>query len=95
VGIAVSELTPRMRQIYGVDDSIDGVVISRVKAVSPAGEEGLLRGDVITKANGNEVRTVDELQGEIGDVRRGGYLRLYVYRPRADQSFFAILKLDR
>ena len=30
----------------------------------------------------------------IDDVEEGGFLRLYVYRPQLDQSFFAILKLE-
>ncbi len=94
VGIEVRELTPRMRQFYGVDDDVDGVVITSVRAVSPAGDAGLLRGDVITEANRNAVSSVDELLDEIDTVSPGERLVLYVYRPRADRSFFAILQLE-
>ncbi len=94
VGVSVTELTQRARQAFGIDESVDGVVITRVRVVSPAGEEGLREGDVIVEANGREVSTPDELNGVIDSVEDGGYLRLYVYRGgRVDRSFFAILKL--
>ncbi len=93
-GITVTDLTSRMRQFYGVEDDIDGVLVTRVRALSPAGEEGILRGDVITEANGAEVRSVDDLIAAIDAVDEGGFLRLYVHRPRAERSFFAILQLD-
>jgi len=94
VGVTVSDLTARMRQYYGVEDDMDGVVITRVRAVSPAGEEGLREGDVINEANGRTIASSDDLLAAIDAVEEGGYLRLYVYRPRFDRSFFAILKLD-
>jgi serine protease Do len=94
VGVTVSDLTARLRQYYGVEDDMDGVVITRVRAVSPAGEEGLREGDVITEANGRSISSSDDLLTAIDAVEDGGYLRLYVFRPRFDRSFFAILKLD-
>lgn len=93
VGVSVSELNPQMRQMYGVDEELEGVLVTSVDPVSPAGEEGLRRGDVITQANGTAVSTPTDLDAVVRTVDPGGYLRLYVYRPQADQSFFAILKL--
>jgi serine protease Do len=93
IGISVVELSPRTRQNWGVNEEIQGIVITQVRAVSPAGEEGLRRGDVITEANGRSVETVDDLVAQVSKVDEGGYLRLYVYRPRFDRSFFAILTL--
>jgi serine protease Do len=94
VGVSVSELTPRVRQSFGLDESVSGVIITRVRAVSPAGEEGLREGDVISEANGREIESTADLFEVLEATDEGGYLRLYVYRPRFDRSFFAILKLD-
>jgi len=66
-----------------------------VRSVSPAAEEDLQRGDVVTEANGRAVGSVADLTAEIKRVEEGGYLRLYVFRPRVDRSFYAILKLDQ
>jgi serine protease Do len=92
-GITVRELTPQLRQAYGVGNDVSGVVITRIDPMSVAGEEGLMPGDVITEANGASITTGDEYADQVKAVGKGGYLRLYVYRPRADQSFFAILGL--
>ncbi len=94
VGIAVSELSSRNRQHYGVDPDLDGVVISRVRAVSPAGEKGLLRGDIITQINGVAISSEDDLRAEIAAIANDGLVRIYIFRPRANRSFFAILRLD-
>jgi serine protease Do len=93
VGISVSELTSQIRRMYGVEDEVEGVVITHVDSVSPAADEGLFRGDVIVEANGQEIVSPEELAGLVRDVEPGGYLRLYIYRPQAQRSFFAILKL--
>ncbi len=95
VGISVTELSPQMRQMYGVDTELEGVLVTSVDPVSPAGEEGLRRGDVITQANGTAITDTAQLGEVIRGVDKGSFLRLYVYRSQADQSFFAILKLDK
>jgi serine protease Do len=94
LGISVSELSAQIREIYGIDDETSGVVITRVMPVSPAADQGLVRGDVILEANGEAIDSVDQLKDMVSNVEAGGYLRLYVQRPQAGgRSFFAILKL--
>jgi serine protease Do len=95
LGITVSDLTARARQMYRIDDSVSGVVITHVKPVSAAADDGLQRGDVVTELNGTKVTSASGLVNAVKAVQRGGYARLYVYRPQADRSFFAIIKLDK
>jgi len=95
LGISISELDSQIRRMYGLEDEVEGVVITRVLPVSPAADENLIRGDVIVEANGEKITTVDELRDIVAAVPQGGYLRLYVQRPQAQgRSFFAILKLN-
>jgi serine protease Do len=95
LGISVSEIDSQIRRMYGLDDEVQGVVITRVLPVSPAADENLIRGDVILEANGEAIDTVDQLRTIVSDVPDGGYLRLYVQRPQmGGRSFFAILKLN-
>ncbi len=93
VGISVATIDARIRQMTGLDENVSGVLITHVHPDSPAGIEGLMRGDVILEANGSKVKTSDQFISEVKNVKGGGYLRLYVLRPRLDRSFFSILEL--
>jgi serine protease Do len=93
-GLEVAEITPRLRSYYRIGDDVEGLVVTGVRPVSPAGFEGMREGDVILEANGVDVTTVGQLSTQIDEVDKGAYLRLYVYRPSADRSFHAVLQLD-
>ena len=93
IGVAVTAVDERVRQMTGLDEDVTGVMITRVRPDSPAGLEGLVRGDIILEANGRNIKSSEDLLGQVRDVKEGGYLRLYVLRPRAERSFFSILEL--
>ena len=93
IGLTVTDLTPQVRQELGVTGQLQGVVITDVNPVSPAAEAGLAPGDVITELNGTDVTRVEELHTQVDQAKPGGYLRFYVYRPRADARFYAIVKV--
>ncbi len=93
VGIHVSTIDDRIRQMTGIDESVTGILITHVRSDSPAGIEGLIRGDIILEVNGLKVKTTDDLMAAVRDVKEGGYLRLYVLRPQVGRSFFSILEL--
>jgi serine protease Do len=95
IGVTTRDLSPQVRQGYGVPDQIQGVVITRVDPVSAAADQGLAPGDVITEANGTSITTTDALTQQVKAVAKGGYLRLYMYRPQTDRYFYAVLKLSQ
>jgi serine protease Do len=94
VGVTVTELGPGARQSFRIGSEIEGVVVTRVRPLSPASEEGVQPGFVITEANGASVTSPSELRAATEKVEADGYLRLYVYIPRADVYRFVILKLE-
>jgi serine protease Do len=94
VGVTVTELGPGARQSFRIGSEIEGVVVTRVRPLSPASEEGVQPGFVITEANGASVTSPSELRATTEKVEVDGFLRLYVYIPRADVYRFVILKLE-
>jgi len=94
VGVAVTSLDSSVRQSFRIEEDIEGVVVTRVRPLSPAGEEGMTPGLVITEANGETITSPSDLGAVIEDVDAGGYLRLYVFIPRADAYRFVILRLE-
>jgi serine protease Do len=94
IGITVEELTPQLRQMQRIRAGIDGLIVVRVKEVSPAADAQIQEGDVITQVNGEKVSTTQEFARIVSKTKKGDYLRLYVYNPRADASRFALVKLE-
>lgn len=95
LGIRHSELTPSARRNYRIDkEAQSGVVITHVKAVSPAADAGLAEGDVILEVNGTEVKSESAFAEQMKKIGKARYVRLYILRsiPRP-QSFIAAVKL--
>ena len=96
LGMSVQELTPSVRQMYGLEDDVRGVIVTHVKDVSPAGEAGIADGDVITEVNGTRINSLDQLKTIVDAARSGQYMRFYITRgargARA-QSFVVIVQI--
>jgi serine protease Do len=80
LGMSVQDLTPQVRQTYGIDDTVRGVVVTSVKEVSPAGD-ALNEGDVITEVQGEKINNVSDFRAAVDRVRSGQTMRLYVVAP--------------
>jgi serine protease Do len=93
IGIQVTDLTPQMRQMQRIKADIDGLVVMRVKEVSAAADAGIQEGDIITQVNGQKVVTTEEFGKLVGKAKKGDFLKLYVYNPRANVSRFALVKI--
>ena len=94
IGMTVQELTPQLRQMQRVKTGVEGLLVVRVKEVSAAADAQIQEGDVITSVNGEKVTTTDEFGKIVGKAKKGDYLKLYVYSPRADNSRFALVKIE-
>ncbi len=93
-GVAVSDLTPAIRNEFQIPARVEGAVITRVEPRSPAAEAGLSPGDVILEINRKPVRSASEaieLTKDFGDGKtllrlwsRGGTLFLIVDETRRE-----------
>ena len=93
LGISVSELTPEIRQEIGAARAVSGIVVAEVREDSPAADQGLAPGDVITEANGVKIGSVSQFRDELKKVKSGDYIRLYVRRFQPQEvSRFVIIK---
>ena len=72
-----------------------GVLVEDVQEVSPAGDQGMAPGDVITEVNGKAVKSVAQFRDEIGRAKKGDYLRLYVLRFQPQQiARYVLIPVD-
>jgi serine protease Do len=93
LGITVTDLSPDIRQQLGISAGVAGVVIEDINPNSPAAEQGLAQGDVITEINGAQVKSVAQFRSELEKIKKGDYVRLYVRRfgPR-EISRYVVMK---
>ena len=94
IGISVQPLTPDIRRMAGVESGAEGLYVQHVKEVSPAADAGLREGDIITSVNGKPVGSSEEFGRIVKSTSKGEYIRLYVLRPQAKVSFFALVKIE-
>ncbi len=94
LGLQVQELTPQLRKMLSLDPGLDGLYVAHVKEISPAADAGLREGDVITQVNGHPIASTEEFGKIVKSAAKGDYLRLYVTRPQAKASFFALVKIE-
>ncbi len=93
LGMSVQSLTPQLRQTYGVDDNLHGVVVTSVKEVSPAGE-ALSEGDVISEVAGQKINSVEDFRAAIDKTHSGQTIRVYVTSPgRQSISGYRFIKV--
>ncbi len=95
LGLSVQDLTPGLRQQYGLPDNITGVLVTGVRDVSPAGEAGFSEGDVITELQGQKVTSVDQFRRLLDTFKSGKWIRMYVTTPtRQGRPFSAYRALQ-
>ncbi len=80
LGMSVQDLTPTLRQTYGLSDTIAGVVVTSVKEVSAAGDV-LSEGDVISEVQGEKVTNLLQFRAAIEHLKPGQTGRIYVTSP--------------
>ena len=79
LGIEAEEVSGQLGQYFHVPGN-EGVLVREVSPGTAAAQAGLRAGDVITKVDGVEVRTVDELRQQLRDKREKKSVPLTVTR---------------
>lgn len=82
IGISVNALTKQLSDHFGVTS---GVMISDVRADSPAAKAGLKAGDIIVEIDGKEVKNDGDLIRAIGEKKEGD-VTLTIVRDRNRQT---------
>ncbi|MDA7965293.1 DegQ family serine endoprotease [Ruegeria sp.] len=69
LGVTVTPLTEAARAEMGVDQAVDGVIVTDLQPESPAARAGLQRGDVIVRLGDQDTATPDALQSALDNVQ--------------------------
>ncbi len=78
IGVVPRDLTPSEIEQFGIPDG--SVLVRHVYAGSPASDQGVVRGDVITQVNGQSLRGAQDLLARIALLQPGQNARLGLWR---------------
>jgi serine protease Do len=94
LGLSVRPLDADFVTRYHVPETVHGVVVWRVDAVSPALDADIERGDVILEIDRRPIRTVDDFDRAVAAARPGDVMAFYVYKPTVDERRLATVHID-
>ena len=93
-GVGLSELTDSLREEYGIDSAISGVIIMSVDETSSAYENGLRKGDVITDVAQKPIGSVEEVEELVSSAKSEGRQSVLLLVRREGQPRFIVLKFN-
>jgi len=76
-------------------DGRDGVVVAGVEPGSPAAEKGMQNGDIITRANGREVKSAKDVRDAVASAKSDGKSHIRFLIKGQNGSRFVALKMKR
>ncbi len=92
-GMQLAELDDRTRAAIGVDNSIGGVVITKVERGSSAAKTGLRRGDVIVAVGNTSVNSPDEVAQLVNSAKSKDRKAVLMLMLRQGNELFVALPL--
>jgi hypothetical protein len=90
-GIRIQELTPSLASHFNFKGN-KGVLVSEIVSGSASEASGIRAGDIITKINSREVKSVQEFEQILDSVKTTGSLRILLFRDDRFQEVNLSLK---
>ena len=94
LGLRLSSLSDELRQRFDLDESVDGVVVTKVDAESVAARKGLREGDVIVEVGQEEVTAPDQFSDKIKKAKDDGRKSILLLVDRGGDLRFVALRVD-
>ena len=91
LGVEIAEISTALAKEKNIS-TLEGVYVNRVVELSAAAIAGMKEGDIITRVNGTVVKSVSELQEQIGRYRPGDEISLNIIRNKESQTLTVKLK---
>jgi len=91
IGMTVDQITPELRDKFGLPKNIQGVVVTQLDQGAQAAQEGIRTGDIIMEVNRKPVTSVKDFSQLIGVLKAGDSALLLV--QRGGNTFYLALKV--
>ena len=94
LGLSLANLTPDLRDRYGLADDASGVVITAVDAAGPSADKGMRAGDVVVEVAQDSVKTTAQILAKIDEAKKAGRKSVLLLVDRQGDLRFVAVKLD-
>ena len=90
LGVGLTELTPELRAHFGAPEDA-GAMVSKVEPGSPAEKAGIRVGDILTRVDGNDVKSGWDVMAKVRQLDDGQQVPLEVWRDGKVQNLTATI----
>ena len=87
LGVSLTEVTPEFKRDLGIDEKTTGAFVSEIFLNSPAIKAGVQAGDFITAIDGHNVKNVDQVVREVGNLTAGSKTEFTIQRGSQSLNF--------
>ena len=95
LGLGLATLTPQLRDEFGIEDGVEGVVVTEVDDASGAADKGIREGDVILEVGQDEVRSPSDVENQVEAARSSNKQSVLLYIDRQGASLFIALRINK
>ena len=91
IGVSISNIDPDLREIEGIEVS-EGAYVRGLLEGGAAEQAGIVEGDIIISVEDFPVRSVTELQEQVGKHRPGDQIKVEILRGKEKRSLEVLLR---
>ena len=95
MGLGLAAVTPDVRRAYNLDQSVQGVVVTKVDPNSDAADKGVQPGDVVVSISNRPVHTPQDIKASIADAQAAGRSAILVLLSGQNGQRFVALKIGQ
>lgn len=95
LGLSLAELTPALKQRFGIESDQGSVVVTKVVPGTEAAEKGLQPGDVILDAGGDPVTSAQSITKAVDEAKSAGNDTVLLRIARDGSPRFVALKVKQ
>jgi len=93
MGLGLAAVTPEVRRAYNLDQSVQGVVVTKVDPNSDAADKGIQPGDVVVSIANRPVHTPQDVKSRVSDAQAAGRSAVLLLLNGQNGQRFVALKL--
>jgi serine protease Do len=94
LGLSLANLTPELRDRFGLAADINGVVITDIDNGGPSADKGMKAGDVVVEVAQDDVKTTDQILGKVDEAKKAGRKSVLLLVDRQGDLRFVAVKID-